>query len=276
MQPPPRVSLFLDQRVLFERVFMPVPFSREANFEQEGCLLYFRNAHAQVFGLEGRTVVAPQESVLLRCGPYCFDLLDSEPERVAEVVAVHLYPDMLHRIDLSAVAQASSPETAGTVGHPEVMDRFVDSLGLYFDRPDLATDGLLELKLHELVHLLVRTGNVSSLKALIRELHGAPIGELVHVVEQHVYSDIRVEQLAALCGMSVSSFQRKFKAQFGGTPKHYFTARRMDKAKELLRLTSMHVSEVAFDLGFNDPLYFTRLFKKHVGTSPTAYRESGA
>ncbi|WP_281989272.1 helix-turn-helix domain-containing protein [Aquimarina aggregata] len=56
-------------------------------------------------------------------------------------------------------------------------------------------------------------------------------------------------------------------------PNNYITDQKLKRAKELLRITEMPVSEIAYGVGFNDPLYFTRIFKKKIGGSPTEYRQ---
>ena len=63
---------------------------------------------------------------------------------------------------------------------------------------------------------------------------------------------------------------------FAGNGRHvteYLTNLRMNKAKELLRTTQMRSSDVAYAVGYNDPHYFSYLFKKHTGVTPRDYRK---
>ena len=55
---------------------------------------------------------------------------------------------------------------------------------------------------------------------------------------------------------------------------HYITQLRIKRAKELLSNTSMRIFEIAFQVGYNDPNYFTNLFRKQTGMSPKEYRKS--
>ena len=70
-----------------------------------------------------------------------------------------------------------------------------------------------------------------------------------------------------MSNLSLSSFKREFKKIFNNTPNNYITDQKIKRAKELLRITEMPVNEVAFEVGFNDPLYFTGIFKKKIGDS---------
>jgi transcriptional regulator GlxA family with amidase domain len=73
-------------------------------------------------------------------------------------------------------------------------------------------------------------------------------------------------------GFSVSQFSFLFKRYYGTSPMAYFVELRMQRAKELLETTDMPIKEVAWKLGFDDPLYFSRIFKKVCGISPSSYR----
>jgi len=82
-----------------------------------------------------------------------------------------------------------------------------------------------------------------------------------------------LEDYARHAGFSVSQFSHLFKRHYGTSPMAYFVELRIQRAKEFLNNTGMSVKEVAWELGFEDQLYFSRLFKKVSGISPTAYRE---
>jgi AraC-like DNA-binding protein len=79
--------------------------------------------------------------------------------------------------------------------------------------------------------------------------------------------------LAKLCNLSLSSFKREFKKVFDDSPANYILSAKIKKAKELLAISDLPINEIAYETGFNDPLYFTRQFKKKVGNSPSAYRK---
>jgi signal transduction histidine kinase/DNA-binding response OmpR family regulator/ligand-binding sensor domain-containing protein len=81
-----------------------------------------------------------------------------------------------------------------------------------------------------------------------------------------------VEQLASELHLSHSQFGRKLAALTGFTPNHFIRNLRLKKAKELLQNQELSITSVAYDCGFNDPSYFTRVFKKELGKTPLEWR----
>ena len=122
--------------------------------------------------------------------------------------------------------------------------------------------------------MLVQTNNVDSIVELISDLYTTKTAELKEVIENHLYSNLTIEELAKLSNLSLSSFKRSFKKEYDDSPKNYLVTKKIDKAKELLRLSKMPISEIAYEVGFNDPLYFSRIFKKKIGVTPTTFRQS--
>lgn len=81
-----------------------------------------------------------------------------------------------------------------------------------------------------------------------------------------------LEQLAELAGLSVSRLAHLFKRQIGLSPAQFIEMQRLNRAKELLSLTPRTIQTIAFDVGFENPFYFTLRFKKYTGMSPKRYR----
>lgn len=86
---------------------------------------------------------------------------------------------------------------------------------------------------------------------------------------------LSVSDLAMQCGLSEYHFIHLFRDYTGFSPHAYITRLRLDKAKDLMVSTTMNISEIAFAVGYSNPLYFSRLFKRHTGVSPSRFR-SGA
>ena len=85
--------------------------------------------------------------------------------------------------------------------------------------------------------------------------------------------DINIEEYAGSRGMSVSWFIRSFKHYMGMTPMQYITSIRINKAKELLKNTNYSIQEISALAGYENPLYFSRIFRKQTGMSPSRYRK---
>lgn len=93
-------------------------------------------------------------------------------------------------------------------------------------------------------------------------------------METEYRENITVEKLARLCMMSCTNFRRTFSASFGCSPIEYLICTRISRAKELIRHTSLGVSEIAAECGFKDTEHFCRTFKKRTGVTAGAYREN--
>lgn len=83
--------------------------------------------------------------------------------------------------------------------------------------------------------------------------------------------DLSVAELASLCSMSETHFRRLFAKLFGMPPTEYRLGKRMLRAKDLLLSGQYSVAETARAVGFQDPNYFTRVFRTHVGISPSEF-----
>ncbi len=81
-------------------------------------------------------------------------------------------------------------------------------------------------------------------------------------------------EYAKMCGLSTSHFIRRFREYTGMSPQSYRTELLLKKAAYLLQNTAMNISLISYELGFDDSLYFSRVFKKSFGVSPTKYRNS--
>jgi AraC-like DNA-binding protein len=99
------------------------------------------------------------------------------------------------------------------------------------------------------------------------------LGEVLSFIEKHYAEKITVDRLADMAAMSESSLMRSFRRVTGKSPIDYVLGLRMAKAAELLRGSDLTVTEVAFRCGFNDSNYFSRQFRKVMGTSPRGYRK---
>jgi AraC-like DNA-binding protein len=98
------------------------------------------------------------------------------------------------------------------------------------------------------------------------------IGEALSHLERNIHRDVNLEELASIAHMSQRSFLRVFQSAVGTSPLAWAIGQRINRACSLLRQTDKRVTEIAFDVGFNDSNYFTRQFTKTTGFSPRAYR----
>jgi len=101
------------------------------------------------------------------------------------------------------------------------------------------------------------------------QIENAFIGKFKKVVEENMGdSNISVEELAAKMGLSRVQLYRKVKALTGNTPVDLLRRARLTRAKELLTSTELTVSEIAYQVGFASPSYFTKCYKDEYGIVP--------
>ncbi|GAC1602644.1 MAG: hypothetical protein NVS3B25_31030 [Hymenobacter sp.] len=271
-----RKTFEYQKKVLIEKVLIRAPYRHEALFHNEGCFIYLKGAGTTLLSAEDNRRIENQEAVLLKCGAYFLDFLQKMDNDTVEVLAVHLYPEVLqqlYRTELPALLEKRNYQGPGRlIAHETIISRYIESLEFYFQHPFLVNDDLLELKIKELILLLVQTKNVDSILELVTDLYSSRKVALQKVVDLHTYSTVSLEELAALCHLSLSSFKRAFKKRYHDTPTTYFIREKLKKARELLTRSDLSVSEIAYEAGFNDPLYFTRLFKQREGIPPSTYR----
>lgn len=98
------------------------------------------------------------------------------------------------------------------------------------------------------------------------------IDSSIKFMRENLDKVISVKELAEQFNYSSSHFVRLFKNKTGYSPIHYFNHLKIQKACQFLSFTDLSVKEISFELGFDDPLYFSRLFKKSMYMSPLKYR----
>ena len=100
------------------------------------------------------------------------------------------------------------------------------------------------------------------------------LGAAMKYVESNISrSDLSVEELSRELGMSRVNLYKRLVAMTGKTPIEFIRVIRLKHAAKLLRETRMNISEVAYQVGFNNPKYFTKYFKEEFGMLPSVYQE---
>lgn len=121
------------------------------------------------------------------------------------------------------------------------------------------------------INLLTRLG-----QSLERGERQRRLPHSVAYIREHFTEEIDKDTLAAMDGLCGTQYHAVFRKVMGRTPAAYITFLRMMKARELLQDLDMPISEVARECGYDDPLYFSRVFRRTVGVSPSDYRHRGA
>lgn len=135
---------------------------------------------------------------------------------------------------------------------------------------------------------LVRCSDLDNLYAWIREVIGeyieygcknytsktsASIAKAVKYIRQNYQKDLTLFEMAQVIFFNPHYFSRIFKQETGCSFMEYLTAVRIDQAKKLLLTTNLNISGVAKKVGYHDANYFSRVFSKKEGLSPSKYRQ---
>ena len=91
--------------------------------------------------------------------------------------------------------------------------------------------------------------------------------------EQFNNPEISLNLVADEMNLSPSHFSTIFSQSLGQTFIEYLTAQRLHRAEELLLTTNLRLADIALAIGYNDPNYFSFIFKKHQGISPKEFRQ---
>lgn len=96
--------------------------------------------------------------------------------------------------------------------------------------------------------------------------------EIINYINSNFNKPLSFNDVALKFNLSVSWLTRLFNKHLNTSPKKYLTQFRMEKAKIMLNSTN-RISDIAASVGYDDPLYFSRLFRKNIGISPSEYRK---
>ena len=133
-------------------------------------------------------------------------------------------------------------------------------------------DEILEMHLREIFIMVHRHLQTSA------RVSNSQISEDIDVAtlyfNEHYNEEINIEEYAQTHNMSTSWFIRNFKQYTGFTPLQYILSVRIYNAEALLKSNMYNITEVASIVGYDNPLYFSRTFKKLKGISPSEYRNS--
>lgn len=259
-----------------EKMKVSTPLKYEANFQDRGCFIYFKNGNTKLLSSEHNTEIRGKEAILLKCGSNFLEILKKNNNEELETIVIHLFPELLKEIYKNeiptSILERTNSEQSLKISSNDLITKFIDSLEFYFENPSLVNNDLLELKVKELLLLLIQTNYIDSVQELIADLYRTKTIKLNEVIALHTFSNLSVNELAKLCNMSPSSFKRAFRILFNDSPNNYINTKKINKAKELLQVSELNISDIAYETGFNDPQYFTRLFKKRIGLSPSEFR----
>ena len=225
------------------------------------------SAHFHFGHAENDTVVTAGNMVLFR--PKEFQKYEYYAADQTEVYWVHFTGgDVTNILRKYAVKDAMRVFYTGTsLEYERIFKRMI----LELQRCQSDYEEMLTILLKHLLILIHR--KLSKPRILKNEYLENEMETAAQYFNDQYNTEIHVEEYAASRGMSISWFIRNFKAYTGTTPMQYIVSVRIANAQVLLETTTYTVSEIGRIVGYENPLYFSRMFHKQKGFSPTEYRK---
>lgn len=102
------------------------------------------------------------------------------------------------------------------------------------------------------------------------------VAAMLEDLNRRLSERVKLSELSRRSGFSAQHLNRVFQRELGVTPLQYLARARLEKAASLLREGSLSVAQIARQVGYDDPFYFSRQFTAHHGQSPSAFRDHAA
>ncbi|PIB38280.1 helix-turn-helix domain-containing protein [Maribacter sp. 4G9] len=145
---------------------------------------------------------------------------------------------------------------------------YLNSLSTISDAPTIFMENLLSVKFEELLLYLTQKYG----RKFERYLNSLIINEsspFKKMVESKIYSNLKLEEIAFLCNMSLSTFKRHFITEYKMSPGKWLQDKRLNKAKEILEQDNLKPSDIYLEFGYNNLSNFSIAFKNKFGFSPS-------
>lgn len=270
-------KLTLFGKMLFETMVLKPPFQKPNPMPNEACFLYVLEGTYNSVSEQERIRVNSDESVLMKCGNYLSEMVITEQSKQYQAVAVHFYPEVLHKVYQDKIPDFLKNAVPIETGMSKLkgdtlIKKYIESLLFYFENPLLADEEILILKLKEIILLLNKTKSASDIRSLLSNLFNPITYSFREIIEAHLYTLVTINELAVLTGKSLSSFKREFKKVYNVPPATYIRDKKLEKALELLGSTNLQATEIAYDCGFSDVSHFSKVFKQKHDVAPTIYK----
>ena len=146
------------------------------------------------------------------------------------------------------------------------------SLFLTFSNQTLLAE---ELRAQALLALLLDFAAALQPKGVSDSRAAATVARSTAYIHEHIAEALTVEALAAREYLSSGRYRDIFRRVLGMSPQEYILKLRVNMARDLLTGSQLSVAEIALSVGCPDSRYFSRLFMKRIGVSPSAYRKTG-
>jgi AraC-like DNA-binding protein len=249
------------------------PKEYELHLVQEGCLELWVDSPAKQYTVTGglATLTQPGQThggvrEVLNPGRWCMLRFLVAPN--SRNVTTGLTPAQASHLQ-KLLKGMDSPVFSFSPSLEKCFERLLDE----HRHPSVTSELMARSLLHELILWIARDYAASKLNPPLRlPQYSPPIQAAVRWLDEHVGEPVLMENAANAAGLSESHFRRWFQKEVGFNPADYMMYRRVELAKEKLRTGDLSVTSIAMELGFSTSAYFTAVFRKRTGLTPSQYR----
>lgn len=153
------------------------------------------------------------------------------------------------------------------IENDEYITSFINSLSSVTFKNHSYSNALLSLKFEEIMLYLLNK-YVNKFEFYLHSLISKEVSLFKNTVESNIHSNLKLEEIAFLCNMSLSTFKRHFFSEYNEPPGKWLQDKRLQKAKELLQEGDLKPSDIYLDIGYNNLSNFSIAFKNKFGISP--------
>lgn len=264
---------------VFEKIVMSTNFKRLPKFfvENEACFLFLTEGSFQFRTPNALIEYEINDAMLAKCGNYFIESnFNNSDSKTLKIIGAFFYPDMVKSFftnDLSIALFTKRYDVLKLNVEP-LLKNFIGSIDFLLENQSLVDENMIFTKLKELLLILAKSEKAESISSFITSLFEPTEYKFNEIIENNLYSNLSLPDLAKLCNCSLATFKRKFSESYNESPNKYITQKKLEKATQLLQIKSMLVSEIAYECGFETINHFNRIFKNQLGKTPTEYRLS--
>ena len=217
--------------------------------------------------------IKPQEILFIPRGMYYIsDLIPKEGK----------FESLLFYFDDSTIEEFLSTSKVTEISNKTVPDHlkfgvvpsiqlFAESLISIYETNQLRNKNFLNLKILELLFLLNGLAKEQQFANFLFRLTLPKKRNIKNFMEQNFDKPLKIEDYAYLTGRSLSTFRRDFKSFYDITPQKWIKEKRLEKALAILDKKEISITDLAYEVGYENISYFIKEFKTKIGLSPKQY-----
>ncbi len=238
-------------------------------------LVFVLEGTAKFITNNGVYEVHQNEAAVITKGAYIMSETLSPDKDTFKAFLFFLSDDLIH--DFSREMNISSKKCDNNTPiirintHPQ-LHNYIDSIMLLLIESNSNKDTpLTNIKAKELLHHIYN--DETTFSQILCGLKNNENNEVKRIVEKNYLNKITIEQMAFLCGMSISTFKRKFEIIYNSPSATWIRCKKLEFAYALVINTSKSIVEISIEVGFNNTSHFIQAFKSQYKMSPTRLRE---